>query len=210
MMLVTKLVMVLLAMLVLVSGTEAATLHMGTYTYLAGVPNGDGGCLGDAGVGLNQPVAFTASSALGDGLVEATSVAFGLGGSDFSYVVIGFNFGGTYQIDSVDVTSFFQNEWWGMGPLAWAYTLDGSTWSTAGTMEGDWRYPANTQTYPEGGGFRTRSFDVNMAVQGIALYIEDDTNWYGNLAEVQFNGVPEPATMFLLALGGLGMLRRHK
>lgn len=201
----TRLWLVLLAVVVC-SGFGFANMYMGTYMYRAGVPNGDGGCNGDVGVGLMEPVAYTASSALGDGLIESTSVAFGRSSTGFSYLVVRFDFGETCDIDSVDVTSYLQNSYWGMGPLAWAYTLDGSAWSWS--TEGDWRYPSHTQNYIQGGGFVTRSFDVNMSVKGIELYIEDNAPYYSNLAEVTFT--PEPASMALLAIGGLLTLRRRR
>ena len=59
-------------------------------------------------------------------------------------------------------------------------------------------------------------FDINSNQCSSGVWTCDgsppnpDTDWYVGLSEVQFTGVPEPATITMLGLGCLGLLRKRK
>jgi hypothetical protein len=87
---------------------------------------------------------------------------------------------------------------------------------TGGVGSGDWKLITAAQAFnsmpTDGSNYTaTDTFNLNVTARQIGLYVTQGFGGNGgnSLAELQFE-VPEPATMSLLAIGGIALIRRRR
>jgi hypothetical protein len=103
------------------------------------------------------------------------------------------------------------------------YSTDGTTWNRLGGADfwyqfgmadggGDFTGPSSfTDVIDFGGisGIKKVCLTARFA-DGTWVGAQGNDYSHGGLSEIRFEAVPEPATMFLLGLGGLGMIARKR
>jgi hypothetical protein len=177
-----------------------------------------------------SPSYMTDGSGLTDGFtgdpaatsVFPTSSAFWLsediGTSPTIAPIVEFDLGGSYDLETMVVWNHIE-EWDGhsdFGLRGFKYVdieyLNGGTWTLLDDANG-----VTAGTHSIGiSGEEDEESNLSVDMTGITaekVRITGLANWndnYWGLNEVRFYEVPEPATMSLLALGGIAMLKRRK
>ncbi len=126
-----------------------------------------------------------------------------------------FEFATAQEISKMWVWNYNNPNYLGRGweSVAIDYSTDGTTWTRMG---GGDTYLTFAQAPGTDGYECNNIIDFGgITVKKVVLTLGWATGNYGDpsyagLSEVRFEEVPEPATMLLLGLGGLGMLRRKR
>ena len=82
---------------------------------------------------------------------------------------------------------------------AFTYVTIGPESFHSWNLEHDWEYTYRSRTY---------GYDLSIGTHSVVGYLAG--GYTGNCQAVEFEVVPEPATLSLLALGGVVMLRRRR
>ena len=132
-------------------------------------------------------------------------------GSAIADQYIIFDLGAQYDLASTTVWNY--NEWYGA-----LYTGNGVDEMEISVSPDNVGYtnlgPVNVDEAP-GDEFISFGHTIPLVASGVQ-YVKFDINssisggGYVGLSEVRFTEIPEPATMVLLGLGGLGLLRRRR
>ena len=129
-----------------------------------------------------------------------------------------FDLGAVYTINSFEIWNYHEG-WNGsqQRSVNGVTIVYGSTTANmaAGTIDGSSTGPGYNFAMPDVNDDPYAGETFTLASSFDARYIQFDISsthgaTYAGMAEVQFDGVPEPASMSLLALGGLGLLRRKR
>ena len=180
---------VIAALAMLFASANAATVSGVTYTYDANPPN-------------DARYPDTGFVELTDGIL-ATSGGFGnaaFAGFNSIEPVITFDLGSTYQIDNIDF-QYGEGTRWSPSQIHVSSSVDGISYSSA-------------ETFVVGNGpssLVTVNLDVSPLPSGryYQITVERASQWLF-LSEVTFDAVPEPNSLTLLGLGGLGFCLRRR
>ncbi len=201
----------MLVLFVAVSISSAGLVYVGTYEYSArvvGYGEQDVDSDGDGGTG---PIAYTTSSIQGDGIKndDTKCALFSTGDflqdEDGEYGEIVFDLEDDYYISSVTSYHYLRSEWWGVGAVKFYYSSDGTNYTLVGSDGSDEKGdPARTVS-------RTMDYnDVQARYIRLRMYRAFGDHMPLNEVEIDATAVPEPATIGLMLLSLIGLLRRER